>query len=259
MPKRPADAVPRVYEILRNKAISYEFRPGERINEIELAEELDVSRTPVREALNRLISEGMMTFIPNKGFYRLPLDITEMTSLFEVRRTIEVAAARLACQRGSNASIAELDAFWSAARKRDLRKLPFAEVASYDEQFHERLVAISGNAEYVRLLGMINARIRFVRTIALEHPRYSLASGPKEHEAIIAALIKRDADACAAVLENHIHMGLEDAMTFLKEGLSRIYLGTHQLRPSAGALTTDIAGDQTAAKPRSRGIARKGK
>ena len=67
---RPADTGLRVYEILRQQAIEYGFRPGERVNEVKLATELNVSRTPVRAALNRLVSEGLLTMVPNKGFYR---------------------------------------------------------------------------------------------------------------------------------------------------------------------------------------------
>ena len=107
---RPADTGARVYEILREKAITYSLRPGAHVNEAALAAELKVSRTPVRAALNRMASEGLMTVIPNRGFFRQPLDIDAVRSLFEVRMAMEVLSVRLFCERASSQDIDALRA-----------------------------------------------------------------------------------------------------------------------------------------------------
>ncbi len=229
--RRSAEVVTRVYETLRERAINYQLRPSERINELQLAQELEVSRTPIREALNRLISEGMITFVPNRGFYRTPLDIKEICNIFEARRAIEVAAVRLACARGSDAAIAGLGRAWADAEAR-YGALPPDEMARRDEAFHETLVALSGNEEMVSLLRGLNARIRFVRSLALESERYApkaaAADEPgealAEHRLIAEALAARDADRCAELLERHITLTLDDAVVLLKEGLGRIYM-----------------------------------
>lgn len=225
--RRLADVVAKVYDVVRTRAINYEFRPGERINELELAAELGVSRTPIRESLNRLISEGMIAFVPNRGFFRLPLDIAEVSNLYEVRRVLEVGAARLACARASDDDISALAADWSAALA-DIVDVSTIERARRDETFHERLVGLSGNDEFVRALVRINACIRFVRSVALENPRYGspLGAGPGvgDHDVLLEALRARDSDRCASILEQHIAMSLDDAMVLIKEGLGRIYL-----------------------------------
>ena len=103
--------VERVYDQLKAMAIGYEFKPGERLNEGELARSLGVSRTPLREALNRLNTESLLRFVPGKGFFCRDLDVHEIFSLYEVRKAIEVAAIRLAIQRAKDEDIDDLLAF----------------------------------------------------------------------------------------------------------------------------------------------------
>src|SRR5271165_5970944 len=107
----------RIYNELRSMAISFEFRPGERLNEVILAKQLGVSRTPLREALNRLTSEGFLTFTVNQGFFRKPLDVKEIFDLYELRQQIEVAAVRLALERATDEQFAEIESFLEGSRK----------------------------------------------------------------------------------------------------------------------------------------------
>ena len=123
---RPADTGARVYEILREKAITYNLRPGAHVNEAALAAELNVSRTPVRAALNRLASEGLMTVVPNKGFFRQPLDIDAVRSLFEVRMAMEILSVRLFCERASSEDIQTLRDDWSAILRRGADSEPMS-------------------------------------------------------------------------------------------------------------------------------------
>src|ERR1022692_967687 len=91
----PKSAVDRVYAQLKELAISFELRPGDRINEVVVARRLGVSRTPLREALNRLTSDGFLTLSRNTGFFRKPLDPKEIFDLYELRNQIEMAGGRL--------------------------------------------------------------------------------------------------------------------------------------------------------------------
>src|SRR3546814_20748850 len=86
-------------------AVSYLFKPGERINEGALARRLGVSRTPLREALNRLNTEGLLNALPGKGFFCRDLDVREIFSLYEMRKVIEAGSARLAVVRARDAAI----------------------------------------------------------------------------------------------------------------------------------------------------------
>src|SRR3569832_1220939 len=107
--------VDRVYEQLKAMAVSYEFKPGERLNEGDLAKRLGVSRTPLREALNRLNTEGNQRNTPDKGFFCRELDAHEIFDLYELRKSIEVASVRLAIKRAKDEDIAALLAFLDAA------------------------------------------------------------------------------------------------------------------------------------------------
>jgi DNA-binding GntR family transcriptional regulator len=220
---RPADTSARVYEILREKAVNYDLRPGAHVNEAALAAELQVSRTPVRAALNRLASEGLMTIVPNKGFFRQPLDIDVIRSLFEIRMAIEVLAVRLFCERASAQEIKELRDDWRQIRPKAPTTAPDAVVAA-DEAFHLALARGSRNMELVRLLGDLNARIRFIRTVAMERPRFRDGS-IVDHNKIIAAIEVRNADAAADLMTRHIRLTLDDVTALVRDMVVRIYLG----------------------------------
>ncbi len=106
--------VDRVYEQLKAMAVSYELKPGERLNEGELAKRLGVSRTPLREALNRLNTEGFLRFTPGKGSFCRELDAHEIFDLYELRKSIEVASIRLAIKRAKDEDIDALLKFLEA-------------------------------------------------------------------------------------------------------------------------------------------------
>lgn len=220
--RRQADIVGRVYEAIHHKAVHFELRPGEHVNEQALARELKVSRTPVREALNRLVSDSLMTFVPNKGFFRVPIDIAAVRSLFEVRDGLEAMAMRLACARASDAAIDEIERYWRGIKAIG-RKLAIAEIVEHDERFHERLVALADNPELTRMIREINARIRFMRLVAMEFRNYRQITF-EDHLAIVESLRRRDAAEAVARLEKHIAVTLDDIERITKETIARIYL-----------------------------------
>jgi DNA-binding GntR family transcriptional regulator len=220
--KRRAVSVPRVHGALRELATRFELRPGEHVNEMALARRLGVSRTPVREALNRLVSEGLIDFVPNKGFYARPLDIDAIRHRFELRHGLEEYGVRLACRRASDADIAALREWWRAVKAgRDV--LPLARVAALDEEFHERLMALAGNPEMARALRDCNARLAFVRAVAMENPRYRRITFV-EHLEILAALARREEARAAELMARHIGITLDDVEHIAKESIARIFM-----------------------------------
>jgi DNA-binding GntR family transcriptional regulator len=193
------------------------------VNEAALAAELNVSRTPVRAALNRLASEGLMTVIPNKGFFRQPLDIDAVRSLFEVRMAMEVLSVRLFCERASSQDIQALRAEWIRIKPKDARATP-ENIVKADEAFHLALARGSRNPELLRLLGELNGRIRFIRTVAMERPRFRDGAFIDHHQ-IIDSIEARDANAAADLMTRHIRLTLDDVTVLVREMVVRIYLG----------------------------------
>ncbi|RWQ63341.1 GntR family transcriptional regulator [Mesorhizobium sp.] len=221
---RAADSVDRVYAAIKEFAIDYRFRPGEKINEVELATELGVSRTPVRAALNRLQRDGFVASVPNKGFYARELTPEAVRDLYELRAAIERAAFGLACERATDTEIqATVDAWTKHSSLKG--EGSWAKVAVADESFHMALTQLSKNAQMVNALEGLCSRIRFFRRIDLESmPRRSHSY--QEHEAIIDALRRRDAAGGAALVEKHITLSSAHAMEVAARGLARIFFGT---------------------------------
>jgi DNA-binding GntR family transcriptional regulator len=220
--ERGSRSTDRVYEQIKLMAMTYAFLPGEHINEVELARQLQVSRTPVREALNRLSSEGFTSMVPNRGFFGRLLDATEIYNLFEYRCALEQAIFRLACERASDEALDELDAFVEALRKQDTEsREPTLDRLRQDEEFHVRIARMTGNPEFVRALEAVNSRIHFVRWIDLRK-RGTSTDG---HARIARVLRQRDPDRCASDLEALIRRRREEIMEVIKDGVVEIYVG----------------------------------
>jgi DNA-binding GntR family transcriptional regulator len=223
-PRPPANLAERAYEQLRAMAITYQFRPLERLAEADLAKRLKVSRTPIREALNRLVTEGLLVFTPNRGFQCRPLDAKEIFDLYEVRRTLETTAVRLAAERATDEELAELAAFLATSRAAP-DDASVVDLVGLDEAFHERIAFMSRNAELLRILRNINARIRFCRWIDMENGRR--AATQTEHAEVLEALAARDAERCTAIMNGHITRRLDQIVEVIREGYARIYMGEY--------------------------------
>jgi DNA-binding GntR family transcriptional regulator len=222
--RRPADSVLRAYAAIRAQVVDFRMKPGERVNEFQLARQLGLSRTPVREALNRLASEGFLELTPNRGFFFRPPDSEALVQFYEVRSVLERGAFRLACERATDAAIADVAGFWSDAKLIYLRDDP-DEKLDLDEGFHLRVAALSGNPQFGRQLAAINARIRFAR-------RTEIARGPRhqimvdDHGKLVAALERRDGAGGSAILAGHISLSVEDARGVLQDVLGDDYVDT---------------------------------
>jgi DNA-binding GntR family transcriptional regulator len=214
----PDSFVDRAYEQLKNRAINFGFRPGERLNEMEICKLIGVSRTPLREALHRLNTEGFLKFIPGKGFFCRDLDPKEIYDLYELRKVIEVAAVRIAAARAEPEEVDELERIQE--RLNAVAGTSMSRLMQEDERFHEHLMEMSGNHEMLRVLRNLNARTRFVRGFdGANHQRKA-----REHQVLIRMLREGDSDGCARTLEKHIELRLDQIMDTIKESIAKIYL-----------------------------------
>lgn len=203
-------------------AESFAFKPGERINEGKLASELGVSRTPLREALNRLSIEGFLQFRAGKGFFCRTLDPQEIFDLYQLRSAIEVAGVKLAVKRATTEDLARLKAFLNETGPKPENRSP-AELVKFDERFHEELNQMSGNAEMLNVLKNINRRIHFVRWIHMSNQDRSETQ--REHMRILSAIESGDETKAVQILERHIDRRMEEITDAVREGYSRIYMG----------------------------------
>lgn len=205
---------------LRDMAIFFEFKPGERLNEADLAERLGVSRTPVREALMTLAYEGFLEQA-GRGYMRRKFDVQEMKELYEVRLGIEKECCAYAVRRATDAQINELAAYLDHSRAVPA-DTPVTELVLLDEGFHQRLAQMAGNSEMERMMIWINRRIRFMRWISMEGARRD--STQKQHTALLDALRRRDEQAMLALIGSHISLRQDQIVSAVTKGLARIFL-----------------------------------
>lgn len=214
----------RAYRELREMAISFEIRPGERLNEIVLAKQLGVSRTPLREALNRLCSEGFLTFSTNQGFFRKSLEVKEIFDLYEFRQKLEVAAVKLVVERATDEQIAEIEQFLEQSAK-EVPTRSTLEMVALDEEFHEMVMTLSENTEMLHSLKNINGRIRYVRWVDMDGRR---SVTQRQHKAIMKKVGERDAEGAAQLMSEHIGHRLENIIENVEKCYGKIYVSAKQ-------------------------------
>lgn len=204
-PSTPADPRPlkaRIADTLRERIAGGRLALGARLSDKDLAQELRVSRTPVREALLQLANERLVVMHPQRGTYVFALEGEALRELCELRGVLEAGAARLLAARGAKAAAAVLAGIAADSRKALARRDgPLCE--ALDTQFHETLVANGGNALLAESYRALSDRVRAVRR-RLPASRERVARGIAEHEAIARALAKGDGEAAAALLVRHV-------------------------------------------------------
>ena len=152
-------------------AAGFEFKPDERINEVHLAREVGTSRTPLREALNRLVAEGFLTYRTGQGFFCRSLDPESILNLYEARLAVECEGIRLASERAADADIAAVRKFLMEIEPAYHGSAEARVLVELDEEFHMKIIRLSANAELERMLSNLNARSRYVRWIDMEARR----------------------------------------------------------------------------------------
>ncbi len=133
-----------VYEVLKRRIIELEYEPGEVLNEVEVAEEFNLSRTPIRKAFHQLNNDNLLNIIPRFGAQVAPIDFMYMKSVFEVTRVLDPFAARLAVNRITDEQIGELDAIMERLKTYDIQE-DYQKAIIDDERFHNIIFESGGN------------------------------------------------------------------------------------------------------------------
>lgn len=191
-----------VFNTLRQAILKGELAPGERLMEIQLAELLGVSRTPIREAIRKLELEGLVVMIPRKGAEVARISQKSLRDVLEVRRSLEELAIELACQRISEEKIAELEeaqaAFCAAIRECDMMQ-----IAQADENYHGIIYYATENSRLVQIVNnlqeqMYRYRLEYIKDTS-KHQILII-----EHDHILKALKSRHVAEARAAIREHI-------------------------------------------------------
>lgn len=204
-----------VFDALREAIIDGILRPGERLMESQLAGELGVSRTPVREAIRKLELEGFVVMIPRKGAYVAGISLKDIADVFEVRAALEALATVLAAERITEEELEELERI--LVRKAEIiEQQEIALFIELDKKFHDTLYRSSRNQRLIQILTNLQDEVHRFRSVSLAYPgRMPVALD--EHRKVVEALAERDIALAEALAWEHI----ENAENSLMEAVRK--------------------------------------
>lgn len=213
-----------VCETLRNAIVAGTLKPGERLMEIQVAEELGVSRTPVREAIRKLELEGFVVMIPRRGTYVSDLSIKDVNEVYEVRTALDVLAAGLAVERITEEELEEMErllvVFGECIEANDLDKIVEA-----DSKFHDILYKATRNERLIGIVNNLREQLTRFRSLSMSYPG-RLKDMLEEHTRLVEALGQRNASAARKLANDHM---ANAEQTLLKTMLERRQHGSDQI------------------------------
>ena len=192
-----------VFKTLREAILKGDLAPGERLMEIKLANQLGVSRTPIREAIRKLELEGLVVMVPRKGAEVAKITEKDLREVLEVRASLEELAISLACERITDEKIAELkdalEQFRTVIKGKDVTK-----IAQMDVAFHDVIFEATQNARLVQMVNnlreqMYRYRLEYLKDFST-HSRLD-----EEHVKIFEAVSARDIERATALIREHIY------------------------------------------------------
>lgn len=192
----------RIFCILRDKILNEEYEKGQKLNEVALSKELNISRTPIREALKQLELEGLVESIPNKGVYVLGFSPRDIDDMLEIRVVLESLSVQLAIDRITDNELNKIKEIYDLlefyAKKDDQER--FTEI---NIQFHEAIYRATHSQYFERLLSDINYYIHVTSRHSIRQP-HRLIEAAREHKEIYEAIEKKDKELARVNVIKHI-------------------------------------------------------
>lgn len=208
-----------VYEELKKEILTGRIAPGTRMMEVDLADEMGVSRTPVREAIRKLEKEGLVVIEPRRGAYASSLSVKDMVDTLEVRENLEGFAAALAAERMSDEQLDELlrlaDEYADAVNANDPIKVLYM-----DEAFHNFIFHCTENDTLIKLSEIVQERAQRFRYLYYDKlGKYQ--NMPLEHREIAVSIVNRDVDKARTLSISHARK-LKEFVLKEEDAISRI-------------------------------------
>lgn len=191
-----------VYEYMHDKIINGKLEPGTRVVEQQIAEETGVSRSPIREAIKQLKSEGLVLSHPRGGVRVFRPTSDDFKYLYECRLSLEPLAASLAAERASDAQLTEFNALLQKM-KNIIGEQNLERMKKTSRTFHDLILECSGNPFLIKMMNQLHSLILFYRNIILTKTS-RMEEGFFEHEAICIDILNRDAESAEKHMRDHI-------------------------------------------------------
>ncbi len=191
-----------VTDNIRQAILRGVFPPGMRLMELQLASDIGVSRTPVREAIRALELEGLVVMIPRRGAYVANISIKDINEVYEVRTALEVLAAGLAAERINDEELDEMEkilvSMSTLTPAHDMEAL-----VSNDTKFHDIIYNASRNGRLISIVNNLREQINSIRGGSMGYPG-RLGEMMDEHRAIVDSIAQRDSDAAQQAVRTHM-------------------------------------------------------
>lgn len=202
-----------VFETLKEAILTGKFEPKERLMEIKLADQLGVSRTPVREAIRKLELEGLVVMEPRKGAYVSDISFKDIIDTLEVREALETFAVKLAVEKNKIEDISEIEklnlSFQDAYKNKNVKKM-----VEYDTEIHKAIINLSENRKLIAFMEELNEIMQRFRLIFFNET-YNPERIDQEHQDVIKAIKDKDMEKAQNAMRNHLRT--------LKEDIKKVY------------------------------------
>lgn len=204
-----------VFETLRNAIRTRILKPGQRLMEIHLAEQLGVSRTPVREAIRKLELEGYVIMMPRRGTYVANLSIRDVNEVFEIRTALDSLASGLAAERISEDELEELQRLLvqigEYIEENDMNK-----IVEVDTKFHDLLYKASRNNRLVGIISNLREQLTSFRTKSMSYPG-RLRETLEEHRQIVDTIAQGNVADAQKAAEKHMEKSEQTLLKSMKD------------------------------------------
>ena len=193
-----------VFENLRTAILEGNLKAGQRLMEVQLAEQLGVSRTPIREAIRKLELEGLVVMLPRKGAYVANMSFKDLIDVLEIRATLEGLAASLAAERRNDEDVIKLEKV-AKEFEEGVRNADIEVVLKKDVEFHENIFLMANNKKLYHLITSLWEQVHRFRVMYVSNNEASL-SLVDEHKRILDAIKNGDCELAKKYATQHIEL-----------------------------------------------------
>ncbi len=209
-----------VYDLLRRRILNHNYLPGFRFDLSTLETQLGISRTPLKEAMQRLERDGLVEIRPRRGTFVTRLDPSDVAEGFDVRQILECAAAKIVAQKATDEEIAKFQALhdeMTLLLESDDYQAIVQDYIELDSRLHHYLIELTQNKRLQAVYQHIDTHLQIVR-VRQKFNSSDSGQTQKEHEAMITALKNRDADAFCTAVQTHISLSKARTLLVLNDG-----------------------------------------
>ncbi|MFC7392846.1 GntR family transcriptional regulator [Scopulibacillus cellulosilyticus] len=211
-----------VYKHLKKLILTGQFRPGEWIRERQVKELLDVSSTPVREALRMLVQEGILVSVPHRGVRLKILSKKELQDFYELRSEVEGLAARLAAARRTEAQCKKMDDLLKITEIKLNNSSDFGtDAADYNNAFHDLIAEASNNQALINSLSKMRTEVNLLRVMLWKSEKQRPITTLNQHRLIFQAIAEKDSHLARQRIREHIEDSAKLVLRVAEKALNK--------------------------------------